>query len=57
VSRFIIRAELAKTEKQANEIHEAALLFLVKSGIIPEKELPSNALETLEYRSLLFKQA
>jgi hypothetical protein len=57
MSRFIIKAELAKTEKLAHEIQEAALLYLVKQGIIPEAALPINALETLEYRSMLFKQA
>jgi hypothetical protein len=57
MSRYIIKAELAKTEKLAHEIQEAALLYLVKSNIIPETVLPLNALETLEYRSMLFKQA
>jgi hypothetical protein len=57
MSRYIIRAELAKTEKRAAEIQEAIMLFLVKTGVVPESELPVDALKTLEYRALLFKQS
>ena len=56
-SRYIIRMELAKTDKLAAEVFESALLYLIKSGSIPVEELPNNALETLEYRAMLFKQA
>jgi len=55
--RYIVKRELEKIEPRVNEIQDAALLHLIKSGLIPKEVLPPDALETLEYRAKLLENS